>query len=376
MPGEPKEPNIYDNPISGGQEESFPPAPEMPEAQPEQPKAEMPEDFIEPEGESGKWGEVVENKELGVSYREKVIVLPKHRQEETGIKRIRRREVTELPDRILSKEKEWYLRGYDFKDIKNWDVLRYLTDDRFPSLQVWNHTLMGDLKGNEKLFYQLAEKHGKELVYFQDIAPLDVGDDEQRKPYKRWTFLEKHDSGLEKTEPPATDEEREKAISYYNMSVGVESWLDQIQTPIYVFGNKNKAFVHYLESILHNPGIKEALSHSWPYGWKEKFDKLDLADQKTLDYWANLGYLSEAEREEQGEIFEESGAMSFDSLRYLIEGKKIMYHTGHPCIPVVRHPDIPELRWCHAEMAIVPTKKNLNVLFFETDETPEHEEEK
>ena len=72
------------------------PAPEIVEPQIE---AETPEDFEEPEGKSGKWGEPVkgevevEGKKVEVSYREKVIELPKHRQEETGIKRIRRREL-------------------------------------------------------------------------------------------------------------------------------------------------------------------------------------------------------------------------------------------------------------------------------------------
>jgi len=51
----------------------------------------MPEDFVDPEGESNKWSEAVENKELGISYCEKVIVLPKRRQEETGIRQIRKR---------------------------------------------------------------------------------------------------------------------------------------------------------------------------------------------------------------------------------------------------------------------------------------------
>ena len=65
----------------------------------EQPQAEMPENFVEPEGKSGRWGKPVkgeveiEGKKVEVSYREKVIELPKHRQEATGIKRIRRREL-------------------------------------------------------------------------------------------------------------------------------------------------------------------------------------------------------------------------------------------------------------------------------------------
>lgn len=63
-----------------------------------QPQAEMPEDFEDPEGKKSKWKEVVgeveiEGKKVEVKYREKVIELPKHRQEETGIQRIRRREL-------------------------------------------------------------------------------------------------------------------------------------------------------------------------------------------------------------------------------------------------------------------------------------------
>lgn len=55
-------------------------------------EVEMSEDFDDPEGEAGKWGTVkgeveIEGKKVEVSYREKIIDLPKHRQEETGIKR-------------------------------------------------------------------------------------------------------------------------------------------------------------------------------------------------------------------------------------------------------------------------------------------------
>ena len=52
-----------------------------------QPEVKMPDGFIEPEGKSGRWSEVVEDKDLGVLYREKVIELPKERREETGIKK-------------------------------------------------------------------------------------------------------------------------------------------------------------------------------------------------------------------------------------------------------------------------------------------------
>lgn len=360
--------------------EEQPNSEQEPMSEMEQPQAEMPEDFVEPKGKSKGWGEPVETeievegKKEKVRYREKVIELPKHRQQETGIKRIRRREILEMPDNIKPRgDANWWARGYDFSHTenghtKNWEFLRYLTDGRFPSLQVWNHTLMGDLKGNEKLFYELAETHGKELVYFQDVAPLDVGNDESRKVYKRWTYLENHGGVLEKIDIPTTDEERKKAISYYNMSVGVESWLDPLQTPVYVFGNRNKAFVNYIESILQNSEIKAALAASWPRGWKEHFEESDLTalNQEQIDYWTNFGYFGKNEQK-QGEIFSLDGHSEyFDCLRYLIEGRKIKHLMGHPYIPIVRHPDIPKFRWCHAELALVPTKRSLNVLFFET----------
>ena len=34
-------------------------------------------------------------------------------------------------------------------------------------------------------------------------------------------------------------------------------------------------------------------------------------------------------------------------------------------VPIIHAPDVPILRWCHSELAIVPTKKSLRVLFFE-----------
>lgn len=36
---------------------------------------------------------------------------------------------------------------------------------------------------------------------------------------------------------------------------------------------------------------------------------------------------------------------------------------SHPCLPIIlNHPDIPELRWCHADYAAIPTKKGYNIL--------------
>ena len=36
-------------------------------------------------------------------------------------------------------------------------------------------------------------------------------------------------------------------------------------------------------------------------------------------------------------------------------------------LPIVRHPDLKPLRWCHAEIAVIKEEGKTNVLFFETE---------
>lgn len=61
-------------------------------------------------------------------------------------------------------------------------------------------------------------------------------------------------------------------------------------------------------------------------------------------------------------------AKNIDFIRKLLDGIQIITKDGYRQIPVIQHPDIPPLRWCHAEMALVPTKRSLNVLFFEQND--------
>lgn len=58
--------------------------------------------------------------------------------------------------------------------------------------------------------------------------------------------------------------------------------------------------------------------------------------------------------------------LSFDKPKYY---RKVGIITGssnegkHPQIPIVlNHPDIPELRWCHADYAAIPTKNGYNII--------------
>ncbi len=113
---------------------------------------------------------------------------------------------------------------------------------------------------------------------------------------------------------------------------------------VFGFGNKNKAFHHYLTKIkkLYDeilPQIRkkeimacEGISHN------EILTNRDISNYK--DY-----------------INEYLGGVG---VHYEI-GSNSEYH--HPIIPIIsNHPDIPELRWCHADYASIPTKKGLNLI--------------
>jgi hypothetical protein len=225
---------------------------------------------------------------------------------------------------------------------------------------------MGDLKHSEELFYGLARKHSEESVYFQEVAPLDVDlkiPSSDSKLYNYWRFFQKNGDAIEKIEPPKTGEERKRSISYYNMSVGSSSspWIDPIQTPIYVFGHRNRAFVNYISKISENSDIKRVLNLM---GWVDTQED-DLFTENVF-------------KDENDNQTRTSPRKNLTRLEKFTKGSPVEDNilTGHPFIPIIRHPDAPKFRWCFAEMAIVPTKRSLNVLFFETGDEDKKEEEK
>jgi len=140
----------------------------------EQPQTEMPEDFVEPEGKSGKWGEPVEagievdGKKEKVRYREKVIELPKHRQQETGIKRIRRRELLPpFPEEFCGQTEKGQI--YISEDKKFDEIYKYFTNGRYPSPEGLVHVFErgGQARGIKS--QKSAIKFINEGLYFQEI---------------------------------------------------------------------------------------------------------------------------------------------------------------------------------------------------------------
>ena len=268
---------------------------------------EMPEDFEDPEGKSGKWktvkGEVeVNGEKFEVSYREKVIQLSEDRQEKYGIQRIRRRELLPpLPEGFLIKRETktddnnvGNLSTYS-SDKKFDEMYRFLTDDKYPSDHTITHKFHWFEKpkgayGYEKQTNDL-QMFKEQGLYFQEIFQ---GKSEKKTLYcsPKWIFD-----------------------------------LPNYSRPVFIFGNKNKAFNNYLDSIFNKDELK-----------------------KQIDY---------------------------KRLKVLRDGGQIEGGTSASYewfLPVIHQPGIKPLRWCHAESALIPTKRSLNVLFFETGDENKSEE--
>lgn len=316
-------------------------------------QTEMPDDFEEPEGKSGKWGEpvkgevVVEGKKVEVSYREKVIELSKHRQQETGIQRIRRRELlppfpeglvmsSDMMDNEIKsieadgtavKKKVPFFSTADKFD----DVYRFLTDSAYPADRAWVHAIEIGLSTSRAKNIETArrvKKFKEEGIYFQNIKS-DV-----------WC------------------------------STGVFwGWSEGFATPIFVFSNKNKMLNQYIDSVLSDPMAREEIGEAS----EEDFNLVTLDSPEYSKIFSKRKY---SEGEGYKEYCRKNGiailkrnlnvSNGVNTLKILRDGVPITKDT-EMIIPYVERKDA-ALRWCHAECALVPTKRSLNVLFFETND--------
>ena len=319
-----------------------------------------------PKQEQSEAENIVSDPETGMSYRETIFNLPEHRAKETGITRIRRREVLTVPEAGIVRDESGEIRYY--RTWKNIDYeneplpfYKKLTDGKYPNPRLWNHTVNVNTESTkEKL-----EEHIREGIYLQKIY---IGDKSSIT-----TRLEKDKTGY---------------FALPNVP-GDTTWANRVDTPIYFFGNQNPNLVEYLKSILASPIALEMLkkdgwidepldpnliSPSDPtYGegkyhpkvykdFRQNPKKAKIIEQFKTD---NVHFYKDGQsQDETDEVI-----YNIDTLRKFIAGVPIWIRDVHRKIPIVQHPDIKPLRWCHAEMAIVPTKKGLNVLFFETEDS-------
>lgn len=411
---------------------------EQPDIEVASEQIEMPEDFEDPEGKAGKWkiikGEVeIEGRKVEVTYREKVIELSKAKQEKYGIQRIRRKEVIGLPPEFnlyhltsafrREREKPYRIHpdrpnsSLSFKlgdhekmlepikaaQERFMPMLYYLTEGEFPSFKTVNHQMYGDAGGED--FGGELSRFKREGLYFQEVFPkaslgIHAGSESLGGAgSKGWfaTFFDFENGDVRPLSKfPSSKNEQETRPFVYNFSVSrsYEVWTSNFENPMFVFGHRNNALKEYLQQIVSNPDTHKMLELTGYLSDDEK--PLDLIDQNDPRFktWKDgpsdrpLDNILEATALRKYPFFRDvcdkekplvliDGAQK-DTIQYdmaLANGEAI-FHNGHPTLPVVRHPDIKPFRWCHADCAIFPTKKGLNILFFETDKGKDTEEEK
>jgi len=165
-----------------------------------------------------------------------------------------------------------------------------------------------------------------------------------------------------------------------DVSYGPSTWSadENLDVPVFFFGNKNETFVNYLEAVL----VDNEVTRYWDSGDLElveedkdpglyfyaagpngvgrpdfKYDP-DKTSSRTREIIKLL-------REKNVKVFTSKGR-TLDVFRFLLDGESFYSAVGHTSIPKISNANMPDLRWCHSEFAIIPTKNSLNVLFFET----------
>ncbi len=365
-----------------------PPRP-TPEEQP--PDAES---LTENTSEAEKEWETVFNKELGITYREKVIELPPQYQEKTGLKQIRRRELLPpFPDGFFRDDTvNDYEFGPRFDNSKKFNpVFEFLTDGRFPSQGILSHTDSNFIreKDNPRTDENAPDQLRQEGIYFQKIQP-DVS---RGRGAGSETPAMYFDESGNRVKGFTGDGEKspEASRAIYEMSTKVDNQFyrtNGLKGPMYIFGPRNGAFREYLKTIIDNKETRAMLEKA---GWKD--EKISLIGPESDNYAdaiikqlreRMLPFKSEEDiaqaikqaLSQKVSAIDEAGKyqqrlfMNIDHLRLLSEGIAVLGGGSleERKIPSVVHPDVMPLRWCHAELAIIPTRRSLNVLFFESDD--------
>ncbi len=336
-------------------------------------------------GEKGFEIKKVDLPELNLSYVEKTVELPRHRQERFGIKRIRRKEVSESIPGILwdrhpatsGERQALKIRDHDGKFL-NWVPI--LTEDKLPSPRTWNHIFLGDAghfhsaqehetyyesyREQDRKLQAQADRLRQEGLYFQEIRPEGTPQDEKHIPTLlgrayiglRVYVKDNDELRLEDTEDAAVFEKSSYRLFPMSCSSSSEAWSGEtIRAPLFIFGNQNPEVVEYINSITSNP---ETVSMLKSAGWT---DDVNLAN----DFFS--GKMPHPLPDGRPLFWLSS---NLQVLKMFAEGREMTARQSvHPYLPVIHHPNIKPLYWCHAEAAIFPTVKEktatLNILFFE-----------
>jgi len=147
--------------------------------------------------------------------------------------------------------------------------------------------------------------------------------------------------------------------SFFGLSVTQRNriWNDSFRGVLFGFGKNNKSFKK------HNEGVLALL---------EKIEKYDnsqsenhespLSKNKEHPFVRDSKSCFHAAKNTAGLLHSENWVYKAYGLFPQHENTNFT-NTGHLHIPIIHnHPEVSELKWCHADYASIPTKKGLNVL--------------
>jgi hypothetical protein len=173
----------------------------------------------------------IERNGVEISYEERYEEFDNATQEKFGIKGIRRKVVTQAPEDFWKKYSHYQELFHD------------LTEGEFPSFSTWNHAMHGDGGDPYRGSYRW-KKHVDEGEYFQTI-------DGRERTAKGKIMKEKY----------------RDADGVFNMDTivsGEGCWRDSENSPVFVFGSRNKRFKDYLNQIDEHPEVQKMLKRA---GW-------------------------------------------------------------------------------------------------------------
>ncbi|PSO45966.1 MAG: hypothetical protein BRC25_00265 [Parcubacteria group bacterium SW_6_46_9] len=301
----------------------------------------------------------------------------------------RKQEFSDLLNEVRNSEYVSFYRRHDLEgDLLT--LINAMTNDEFPN-KTYNH-VVGLYAGHDE---KLTEQAMSEGLFMQKILDpetfLDIHPDDKGKFHGIATdmIFNKVESNelvdsielMEETE----ENQKEKIRQYKDDpsvyiagsrglsvtrggvwgKVGVDRQQSPIVQPMYGFGDKSKAFNTYMKKV------SKIFKSKKLSGAVEKFESTRL-------YSSNIKKLKNS----TGVGFERPDVL-YRSIQDTLGEKEIdRFDTykepdfNHPRIPIINgHPDIPDLRWCFADYASIPTEENLNILEFISEDFEEEKAE-
>jgi len=247
-------------------------------------------------------------------------------------------------------------------------VWEFLTDGRFPSPTVWEHQF--NMAHNDEYPVPNIEEFKKQGLFFQEICNEKVkGSD--------------FDVGSTRSETDPV---------YYEFYTWIGSqipWPDCNVNPVFCFSGRNKNLKSYLEDVRSCPEAVELLkSEGWDFDPPHELvasnsEEFDVIMEEFIEKHITKFYKSESDSKKEDirksmrkewleakkvgcyAIKKFKTNKSFNSLLQFCEGKP-PYPASEKIIPIIRYSKVKPLRWCDSELAIIPTNRSLNVLFFES----------